>query len=74
MTAVRFTRADDAVDPEELSRIVGQIRSVARTRLTTSGYSTARHERVEILPAPLSEEQEGRLLAALAGLHAQFWS
>jgi hypothetical protein len=150
MPAVRLTGADDAIDPEKLARLVGPVRSLSCTRLTTSGYSTAQHDRLEItlasgatrrlvvkrvpatdwtahrtgeqlgrealllgepalaavwepiecpylaywsgdgeiglvmddlspflLPdvrAPLSEDQEERLLVALAELHAQFWS
>jgi len=46
--AIRLAGADGVADPETLSSIVGPVRAVSRAVLATSGYSSARHERLEI--------------------------
>jgi thiamine kinase-like enzyme len=45
---IRFDSISNLTDPEFLSRIIGPISSINKTRLTAIGYSGSRLERVEV--------------------------
>jgi hypothetical protein len=44
----RFANAHEAIDPDALSALIGPLETITRTPLTTSGFTGAHHERLDV--------------------------
>jgi hypothetical protein len=45
----RFANAREVLDPDALGALIGPLRTVTSTPLTTSGFTGAQHERLDIV-------------------------